>query len=277
MRRERRRRAPRRARPGRRSRGAGRSRAASARGGAPRCSGPGRAGDGPDERQPAVAAVDRGPARPPAARAARGAGGSPSSWSSAAPAFEVRTSTKQPAPAAAAAPIRGSSESRPSSGFAVKASAPRPGHVAERARRAAHERLRDRRLAVTGTSPRLPSANTSRPWSRAIATDLLERLPAGRAEPLEARELRLDRDTRGPGGDDRRTAVLGHRLRGARARQVRRVRASADARERLRPQRCRVGVEPEHDTTAALLHERRQPVGEMQRRRAPGSQGLIRR
>ena len=45
---------------------------------------------------------------------------------SAAPGFDVRTSTKTPAPAARAPPTIGSSASIPSSGLAVKASAPRP-------------------------------------------------------------------------------------------------------------------------------------------------------
>jgi hypothetical protein len=50
--------------------------------------------------------------------------------------------------------------------------------------------------------------------------DLLERLPAGRAEPLEASELGLDRDAGGPGGDDRRAAVLHDGLRRVRPRQA---------------------------------------------------------
>ena len=47
------------------------------------------------------------------------------------------------------------------------------------------------------------------------------------------------------------------------AREVRRRRAARDARHGLGPQRGRVGVKPEHDTTAALFNERRKPVGEM--------------
>ncbi len=80
-----------------------------------------------------------------ASRASRScSGGSPSSWSSAAPGLEVRTSTKQPAPAAAAASISGSSESRPSSGLAVKASAPRPATGPNGPSVSPHQRLRVR-------------------------------------------------------------------------------------------------------------------------------------
>ena len=43
----------------------------------------------------------------------------------------------------------------------------------------------------------------------------VERRPAGRAEPLEARELRLDRHARRPGRPDQQPAVLEHRARRA--------------------------------------------------------------
>ena len=106
--------------------------------------------------------------------------------------------------------------------------------------------------------------------------DLLERLPAGRAEPLEAGELQLDRHAGRAGRDDRRAAVLRDGLAVcARARRAA-PGSPADPLHGLWPQCCRVGVEPEYDATAALLNERRKPVGEM-RRRAPGSQGLTRR
>jgi hypothetical protein len=53
--------------------------------------------------------------------------------------------------------------------------------------------------------------------------------------------------------------VAGHR-RGGRLGRVRPVLA---VRERRRPQRGGVGVEPEDDAAATLLDERREPVGEV--------------
>ena len=97
------------------------------------------------------------------------------------------------AAASAAASISGSSASPPSSGLAVKASAPRPatGPHGVSTRRPAPGR---RRGACVGTSPRLPSATTSSPASRAAGDDLAQRPPARGAEALEAGELGLDRD-----------------------------------------------------------------------------------
>jgi hypothetical protein len=74
----------------------------------------------------------------------------------------------------------------------------------------------------------------------------LERRPAGRAEALEAGELRLDGDAGGGGGRDQRQAVG----------------------------RNRVGVVPgrveaEADLAAALIDERRKPVGKGRRSRLP--------
>ena len=103
---------------------------------------------------------------------------------------------EQPAPPPPAASTSGSSASRPSSGLAVKASAPSPATGPKGLGGRAHERL-GVGAAVTGTSPRLPSASTSRPWSRAIAATS-ERLPARRPEPLEAGELRLTATHAGP-------------------------------------------------------------------------------
>ncbi len=68
---------------------------------------------------------------------------------------------------------------------------------------------------------------------------LLERSPAGRAEALEACELRLHSDARRSGGADQLAALIGDR---------RCVRAG--------------GIEPEADLAAALGDERREPVGE---------------
>ena len=133
------------------------------------------------------------------------------------------------------------------------------GHGAERARRSRPRAPARRRRAVTGTSPRLPSAITSSPARARGRGRLLERPPAGGAEPLEAGELELDGHARRPGGLD------GGARSGARPRRrwPRPDRSSAGALERRRPEGRRVGVEPQHDLAAALLYERRKPVGEV--------------
>ena len=141
---------------------------------------------------------------------------------------------------------------------------------AERAGRLAHQRLRvgarrDRHVAA------LAVGQHEQPVVGRDRHDLLERVPSGRAEPLEAGELRLDRHAGGPGGDDRRAAVLDHGLRGASAGQPWVVVDSSEPLQRNRPQRRRIGIEPEHDAAAALLYERRKPVGEMPL--PPGGQG----
>jgi hypothetical protein len=45
--------------------------------------------------------------------------------------------------------------------------------------------------------------------------------------------------------------------------------STAEPLKRLRPERGGIRVEPEHDTTAALLYERREPVAEV-KSRTPG-------
>jgi hypothetical protein len=87
--------------------------------------------------------------------------------------------------------------------------------------------------------------------------DLVECPPSVLAEPLEAGELRLDRDTGWPGDLDQAIALLvdGHRraLGGV---------AKIALWRRLRRQRARVGIKPQTDLAAALLDERRQTIGE---------------
>ena len=195
-------------------------------------------------------------------RASRSCSGAPSgsrSWRSAAPGLEVRTSTKQPAPAAAAASTSGSSASRPSSGLAVKASAPRPGDRAERRRRRADERLRvgrggDRHVAALAVGDHEQAG-----VARRVARRRSSAAQPGRAEALEARELRLDRDAGRAGRLDRRDAVARRRRRpcASAGSPAAAAASSADG-----PELGRVGVEPEHDLAAALLYERREPVGE---------------
>ena len=107
-------------------------------------------------------------------------------------------------------------------------------------------------------SPRLPSASTSRPASRAASQSPCERSPARRAEPLEAGELRLDRDAGLAGGGDHRAAVrrdCGGRLLGGAA-------LARGTRRGGGPEPRRVGIEPEDDLRLAPLDEARQPVRE---------------
>ena len=119
-------------------------------------------------------------------------------------------------------------------------------------------------------SPRLASAITSRPCSRAARDDLGQRRPAGRSEPLEARDLELDRD-----------AVLGHRLdrraRSAPRPRVRRTRVDRRASHRPArqldargPQPGRIRVEPQHQLGLARGDLSSQPVAEPLPARCPG-------
>ena len=110
-------------------------------------------------------------------------------------------------------------------------------------------------------SPRLASAMTSRPASRAWSTVACERRPAVGAEALEARELRLDRDAGRAGGVDQRGAVRAHR--GGRPERWRSL--GGRLLERLRPQPSRIGVEPEHDLRLARRDGGGQTVAEAPR------------
>ncbi len=92
----------------------------------------------------------------------------------------------------------------------------------------------------------------------------LKRAPAGPTEALEAGELRLDRDARRPGRLDQRTAVRENGVGGGLG-----GRTFALPRPPLEPVRIR--IEPETDLAAALLDERRQPVGKC------GAQSRLRR
>src|SRR6185503_2978037 len=83
------------------------------------------------------------------------------------------------------------------------------------------------------------------------------------AQPLEARELELDRHARPARGLDRRAAVARDRVRG----QPPPLGEILDRRrlgpDRDLPQLGRVGVEAEDDLAAALLDERRNSICEM--------------
>ena len=259
-RRRRRRRAARAGRPGRRRRGSGRSSAASARAGG-RCGRarwrrrprPSRSAPEPPPGEPLGEPVDqrRQALVQRAPRASAGPGGRrrPGCWSG-----PGRRPRRRPASAAATS---GSSASAPSSGLAVKASAPRPGD-----RPPGRRRLADQRLAVGRGGDRHVAAlavgddqQARLPGGRA---DLFQRRPAGGAEPLEAGELRLDRDAGRAGALDQRAAVGGDGT----ARRPRAGVPSTVGPEVLPGQLRRVGVETEADLAAALLDERRQPVRE---------------
>ena len=125
------------------------------------------------------------------------------SWTSAAPGFEVRTRTNSPAPLARAAATNGASESRPSSGLTVTASAREAVDLAERRRRAAEERLGvggggDVDVAALGVGEHEQARVAG------VRDGGVERGPAGGAEALEAGELRLDATHGGRGRVDER-------------------------------------------------------------------------
>jgi hypothetical protein len=92
-----------------------------------------------------------------------------------------------------------------------------------------------------------------------VFDDLGERGPTGRAEPLEAGELRLGRDARGARGVDQRAAVRGDRA--GRARSGRPV--GGCGAERLRPESRRVGIEAQDDLGLAPGDRVGEPVGDV--------------
>ena len=114
--------------------------------------------------------------------------------------------------------------------------------------RLAQERLRVRRRADVDVAA-LGVGDHEQPGVVRALDHLSERGPAGRAEALEARDLRLHRD-----------AVLGDRI--DRQRTVRRDRERRPRRrwltdaagefDRARPQVCRIRIQPEHDLGGAL-------------------------
>ena len=174
---------------------------------------------------------------------------------SAAPGFEVRTSANTPAPAAAAACDQRLERIAAEQRVDGRGVGAEPGDLAPRRRRRAEQRLRvgggaDRDVAA------LAVGDHQQPGARAAAETCCERRPAGRAEALEAGELRLDRDAGVAGGADQRDAVLGDR----RGRGLGRLSGPSPDRRGSSPAGIR--VEAEADLTAALLDERGEPVGE---------------
>lgn len=123
-------------------------------------------------------------------------------------------------------------------------------------------RLADQRLCVGGGGDRdvaaLAVGDDQQPRFASGGAGRLQRRPAGRAESLEAGELRLDRDAGGPRLLDQAATVIGDRggrpLGGGRLR----VPGPRPVPGQLR----RVGVEAEADLAAALFDERREPIRE---------------
>ena len=105
-----------------------------------------------------------------------------------------------------ASSISGRSASRPSSGLAVSASARRPG-TAPNGVGVAPVSAWPYAAAVTGTSPRLPSARTSSPAARACAQTPSSASAPGKPRRSKRGELRLDGHAGGPGGVDQRDGV----------------------------------------------------------------------
>jgi hypothetical protein len=122
-------------------------------------------------------------------------------------------------------------------------------------------RLADQGLGVGGGSDRniaaLAVGDDQQPGFAGGGADLFQGTPAGGSEALEAGQLRLDRDAGGAGAVDQGAAVIGDRA-------GRQLCGRGLGIARLRPlpgQLGRVGVEAETDLAAALLYERRQPIG----------------
>jgi hypothetical protein len=127
-------------------------------------------------------------------------------------------------------------------------------------------RLADQRLRVSrggdGNVAALAVRDDQQARFPGDAADLFERVPAGGSQPLEAGELRLDGDAGGAGPLDQGPAMPGDRG----SRQLCRRRLGVACRLPLPGQLGRVGVEAETDLTAALLNERRQPIGKASQR-----------
>ena len=142
---------------------------------------------------------------------------------------------------------------------------PQARRGAERAGGLTHERLGVRARGHGNVAP-FAVGQHEQPVVPRDGDHLLERLPTRGAEALEAGQLRLDRHAGRARGDDRRPAVLGHRLGGQDPSEVRLGGPPSQALDRSRPQGGGIGIESEHDTTAALVDERRKPVGEVRAR-----------
>jgi hypothetical protein len=97
-----------------------------------------------------------------------------------------------------------------------------------------------------------------------------QRLPARRAQALEASNLQLDGHARGRGCLDERSAVCGHRAAGTLGGG-----AAAGLSERLREQLRGVWIEPGDDLALLGGHRRRKPLREPARRHLVPRAGVI--
>ena len=109
-------------------------------------------------------------------------------------------------------------------------------------------------------SPRLASAITSNPAARALASDLGERLPAGRTKPLEAGELWLDGHALVRDRVDHQRAMRRDGTRGSDGGWGGRIVHPTHKFERMRPQQRRIRVEAEHELRLTPRHGLGQPV-----------------
>jgi hypothetical protein len=122
-------------------------------------------------------------------------------------------------------------------------------------------RLADQRLRVGGGGDgdvaALAVGDDQQAGFTSRLADLSQGGPAGRPEPLEAGELRLDRDAGRARPLDQAAAVGRDGCRGQLGGGL-----AGGQLDRVRGELPRVGVEPEADLAAALLYERREPIRE---------------
>ena len=116
--------------------------------------------------------------------------------------------------------------------------------------------------AVTGTSPRLPSASTSSPAARAWSRTAARAAQPGAPSRSKQASCGLTATQALPAASMAATQWA-RDGRGSRGGRIATRIGRRDPFGRPRPQCGRVRVQPEHDLTATLLYERRKPVGEM--------------
>ena len=169
------------------------------------------------------------------------------------PGFEVRTRAKSPAPTAVGRLDQRLERVGADQRVHGRRVGPQAVDLSPRSLDRAEQRLAIGG-ALTGTSPRLPSATTSRPASRGAATTWLSAAQPGAPRRSKQASWGLTATQYGAVASISVAAVGGDRLgRGL---------GGLDARPRLRLEPGRIRVESEADLAAALCDERREPVGE---------------